>query len=121
MWDFLRRVVEAGAAVTGFSLQGRRTLASLGVHETLQAWQDGEITYRQAFKLVGVETLKELYEAARNSDVEIKFTMAMVDCCPTPTRGSFSSTASSAARAASDPPMATGADVGAPRKLGRWP
>jgi hypothetical protein len=45
----------------------------VGVFEALEAWQDGEIGYLRAFELVGVGTIEELYAAARNSDVEIKF------------------------------------------------
>ena len=45
----------------------------IGVHEALQAWQDGEIGYLRAFELVGIATIDELYAAARSSGVEIKF------------------------------------------------
>jgi hypothetical protein len=36
----------------------------LGVHEALQAWQDGEITYRRCPRLLGVDTIADLYAGA---------------------------------------------------------
>jgi hypothetical protein len=44
----------------------------MGVHEALEAWQQGEITYRRALRLVGAETIAELYAAAYSSGVEIR-------------------------------------------------
>jgi hypothetical protein len=44
----------------------------MGVHEALEAWQQGEITYRRALRLVGVDTIADLYAAARSSGVEIR-------------------------------------------------
>jgi hypothetical protein len=44
----------------------------MGVYEALEAWQQGEITYRRALRLIGVETIADLYEAARSSGVEIR-------------------------------------------------
>ncbi len=44
----------------------------MGVHEALEAWQQGEITYRRALRLVGVDTIADLYEAARSSGVDIR-------------------------------------------------
>jgi hypothetical protein len=44
----------------------------LGVHETLEAWQAGEITYRRAMRLLGVDTIADLYAAARSSGVPIR-------------------------------------------------
>lgn len=44
----------------------------LGVHEALEGWQAGEITYRRALRLLGVDTIADLYSAARSSDVAIR-------------------------------------------------
>jgi hypothetical protein len=44
----------------------------LGVYEALQAWQDGEITYRRSLRLLGVDTIDDLYAACRSSGVEIR-------------------------------------------------
>jgi hypothetical protein len=44
----------------------------MGVHEALEAWQQGEITYRRALRLVGVDTIADLYAAARSSGVDIR-------------------------------------------------
>jgi hypothetical protein len=44
----------------------------MGVHEALEAWQQGEITYRRALRLVGVDTIADLYEAARSSGIDIR-------------------------------------------------
>jgi hypothetical protein len=43
---------------------------ALGVHEALQAWQDGEITYRRCLRLVGVDTITDA--ACRSSGVPIR-------------------------------------------------
>jgi hypothetical protein len=42
------------------------------VTPALEAWQQGEITYRRALRLVGVDTIADLYEAARSSGVDIR-------------------------------------------------
>ncbi|WP_187437627.1 hypothetical protein [Bradyrhizobium rifense] len=44
----------------------------LGVHEALQAWQDGEITYRRCLRLLGVDTIADLYAACRSSGVNVR-------------------------------------------------
>ena len=44
----------------------------MGVHEALAAWQRGDITYRRALRLVGVETIDGLYAAAHSSGVDIR-------------------------------------------------
>ena len=44
----------------------------LGVHEALQAWQDGEITYRRCLRLLGVDTIADLYAACRSSGVKVR-------------------------------------------------
>ena len=44
----------------------------MGVHEALEAWQQGEITYRRALRLVGVDTIADLYAAARSSGVDVR-------------------------------------------------
>jgi hypothetical protein len=44
----------------------------MGVHETLEAWQQGGITYRRALRLLGVDTIADLYDAARSSGVMIR-------------------------------------------------
>jgi hypothetical protein len=44
----------------------------MGVHEALEAWQHGEITYRRALRLVGVDTIADLYAAAHSSGVEVR-------------------------------------------------
>jgi hypothetical protein len=44
----------------------------MGVFEALEAWQQGEITYRRALRLVGVDTIADLYQAAHSSGVEIR-------------------------------------------------
>jgi len=43
----------------------------MGVHEALEAWQQGEITYRRAMRLLGVDTIDDLYAAAISSGVSI--------------------------------------------------
>jgi len=45
----------------------------MGVYETLEAWQQGEITYRRAMRLVGVDTIDDLYAAAYSSGVPIRY------------------------------------------------
>jgi hypothetical protein len=42
------------------------------VQEALEAWQHSEITYRRALRLVGVDTIADLYAATRSSGVEIR-------------------------------------------------
>jgi hypothetical protein len=44
----------------------------MGVHEALEAWQQGEITYRRAMRLLGVDTIDDLYTAALSSGVSIR-------------------------------------------------
>lgn len=44
----------------------------MGVYEALEAWQQGEITYRRALRLVGVDTIADLYAAAHSSGVLIR-------------------------------------------------
>lgn len=44
----------------------------MGVYEALEAWQQGEITYRRAMRLVGVDTIDDLYAAAHSSGVSIR-------------------------------------------------
>jgi hypothetical protein len=44
----------------------------MGVFEALEAWQQGEITYRRALRLVGVDTIADLYAAAHSSGVSIR-------------------------------------------------
>jgi hypothetical protein len=44
----------------------------MGVYEALEAWQQGEITYRRAMRLVGVDTIDDLYTAAYSSGVSIR-------------------------------------------------
>ena len=41
------------------------------LHDLLVAWQAGEIGYRQAMSRAKIETLDELYDAARLSGVAI--------------------------------------------------
>jgi hypothetical protein len=40
--------------------------------DILEAWQRGEIGYRRAMSLAGIDSLLELYEAARVSRVPIR-------------------------------------------------
>lgn len=44
----------------------------LTLHDTLVAWQAGEIGYRRAMELARIDTLDELYDAANLSGVEIR-------------------------------------------------
>ena len=39
----------------------------MGVHEALEAWQQGEITYRRALRLVGTDTIADPRHAAVGS------------------------------------------------------
>jgi hypothetical protein len=48
----------------------------MGVFEALEAWQQGEITYRRALRLVGVDTIADLYAAAHSSGVPIRLTLS---------------------------------------------
>jgi hypothetical protein len=48
----------------------------MGVFEALVAWQQGEITYRRALRLVGVDTIADLYAAAHSSGVPIRLTLS---------------------------------------------
>lgn len=43
-----------------------------GVHEDLQAWQDGEISFKRCMRLLRIEDVLELYAAAKSSGVEIR-------------------------------------------------
>ena len=47
----------------------------MSVHDALEAWQSGEITYRRAMDLTGATNLVELYGLAQACDVEIKLEM----------------------------------------------
>jgi hypothetical protein len=47
-------------------------LQNASPHEILQAWQDGEIGYREAMMLTACENLFELYQACRSSGVTIR-------------------------------------------------
>lgn len=46
-------------------------LRTAAPHDILQAWQDGEIGYREAMRLTASESLFELYQACRSSGVQI--------------------------------------------------
>jgi hypothetical protein len=65
--------IEAGPAFGGpagaASNPGR--IRTLGVHETLEAWQHGEITYRRCLRLRGVSTIDEFDAACRSSGFPI--------------------------------------------------
>lgn len=41
-------------------------------HDILQAWQDGEISYRDAMALLDIDTLSDLYQACVSSGVSIR-------------------------------------------------
>jgi hypothetical protein len=41
-------------------------------HDILQAWQDGDVGYREAMKLTDCESLFELYQACRSSGVAFR-------------------------------------------------
>ena len=41
-------------------------------HDILQAWQDGEVGYREAMQLTACENLFELYQACRSSGIAIR-------------------------------------------------
>lgn len=41
-------------------------------HDILQAWQDGDIGYREAMRLTACESLFELYQACRSSGVSVR-------------------------------------------------
>ena len=45
------------------------------MHEVLVAWQAGRIGYRRAIDLAGVDSLPELYAAARSSGVPLRKTL----------------------------------------------
>lgn len=50
----------------------RADLQRASPHDILQAWQDGEIGYREAMRLTACDNLFELYQACRSSGVEIR-------------------------------------------------
>lgn len=41
-------------------------------HDILQAWQDGEIPYRDAMALLDIDTLPDLYQACVSSGVSLR-------------------------------------------------
>lgn len=41
-------------------------------HDILQAWQDGEISYRDAMALLDIDTLPDLYQACVSSGVSLR-------------------------------------------------
>lgn len=41
-------------------------------HNVLQAWQDGEISYRDAMTLLDIDTLPDLYQACVSSSVPLR-------------------------------------------------
>ena len=47
----------------------------MSVHDALEAWQDGQITSRQAMSLTGATDVVELYGLAQECDVEIRFNL----------------------------------------------
>jgi hypothetical protein len=50
----------------------RQSLQSASPHEILQAWQNGDITYRDAMHLTASENLFELFQACRSSGVALR-------------------------------------------------
>lgn len=44
----------------------------LTLHDVLTAWQNGDISYREALERAHIDTLDELYEAAANSGVSVR-------------------------------------------------
>lgn len=45
----------------------------LSLHDILVEWQEGRMDYRRAMDLAQIDTLGELYVAAENSGVAIRF------------------------------------------------
>ena len=46
-------------------------MATMSVHNALEAWQLGKISDGEACKLTGMQTRQDLYTLCRTSDVEI--------------------------------------------------
>jgi hypothetical protein len=46
------------------------------LHDILVAWRSGELSYRRALDLSGIDTLDELYDAAALSGVAMRETMS---------------------------------------------
>ena len=46
-------------------------MATMSVHNALEAWQLGKISDGEACKLTGMQTRQDLYTLCRKSDVEI--------------------------------------------------
>lgn len=44
----------------------------IGVHDALQAWQHGLIDTTRAMELTGLESIEEMLQCCRSSDVEIR-------------------------------------------------
>lgn len=56
----------------GIIVKMETTVKLLTLHNTLVAWQAGEIGYRRALQLARIDTLNELYEAAALSGVQVR-------------------------------------------------
>ena len=57
-------------------------MATMSVHNALEAWQLGKISDGEACKLTGMQTRQDLYTLCRKSDVEITLLANMITLTP---------------------------------------